>query len=135
MIPVFIAATFFTALLIVDFTSGNTRHIGFHFTGGLLALLGIYTLCSFFGPVAGWIFLAIPFLVILLGGLHAWTRTRKDALVPRGTSEQENACPPPPCTRAAVPSAVAALPRVPPQNRLDSCTPVPKPKPTCVSQV
>lgn len=141
-LPAFIAAAFFTALIVVDMTARNTAHVGFHITSGVLCVLGIFALCTFFGPMAGWVFLSIPLVVLLIGGLHSWSRARKDALFADNTTgstpaaeDEECECPKRPrCGSAGpvIPSGVASIPVVPKRNNLDSCTPVPQKKKKCV---
>lgn len=65
-------AAIFTALIINDLINGDYRPIVLHLFGGAFVTLGILTLCQYIGDYAGWIFLAIPVVVILIGTILEW---------------------------------------------------------------
>jgi hypothetical protein len=129
-------AAIFTALLVLDIVNKNYNNIGLHISGGIFSVIGIFVICNALGDLAGWAFLAIPFIVLLVGFLMLWVDGRKDSVEPEpDTSRLCNSCstmpcqcgswarppPPPPCkasSQTVLPPSVTTMPARPLESNI-----------------
>lgn len=75
-------AAIFTALIVLDIVNKSYNDILLHVSGGVFSVLGIFVICNALGNTAGWGFLAVPFIVLLIGFLLIWIDGRKDPVQP-----------------------------------------------------
>lgn len=73
-----VAASIFTALIVLDIYNKNYKDIFFHITTGIISVIGLYAMCSYTGDMGGWALLAIPFLVLIIGFYIQWAETHPD---------------------------------------------------------
>ena len=125
-------AAIFTALVVLDIVNKNYNNIGLHVSGGIFSVVGIFVICNALGDFAGWIFLGIPFLVLLVGFLMLWVDGRKDSVESNSECQRPKTCnscgimpcrctrprppPPPPCkasSQTVLPPSVTTLPARP----------------------
>jgi len=129
-------AAIFTALVVLDIVNKNYNTLGLHISGGIFSVIGIFVICNALGDLAGWIFLGIPFVVLLVGFLMLWIDGRKDSVEPEpDTSSLCNSCstmpcrcgtwarppPPPPCrasSQTVLPPSVTNVPARPLESNI-----------------
>lgn len=94
--PAIFTTAMFTALFVLDLITKNYNDIGFHISGGVFSVLGIYTACQLAGEMAGWALLAIPFVFLIIGLGLIWADSQKDPKPPVNPAPV-NPCPCPYC--------------------------------------
>lgn len=87
-----VAGAIFTALIVLDIYNKNYKDIFFHIVTGILAVLGLFTMCSYTGDSGGWALLAIPFLVLIIGFYIQWAETQKPSQPVQQQEQQDSCC-------------------------------------------
>lgn len=94
--PAIFTAAIFTALIVLDLVYKNYKDVGFHLSGGIFSVIGLYTACELGGEGMAWILLGIPFLFLLIGLIMIWVDSQKQApspYVPAPQPQPECPCP------------------------------------------
>lgn len=94
-----VAGAIFTALIVLDIYNKNYKDIFFHITTGIIAVVGLFAMCSFTGDMGGWALLAVPFLVLIIGFYIQWAEVQKPIQTEVVKEEEPccNACAECPC--------------------------------------
>ena len=88
------AAAIFTALVVIDIYNKNYKDIVFHIVGGIVAILGLNTMCDLTSDLGGWVLLGIPFFVLIIGFYIQWAEgQRPTPTAPAPNLSADNCCP------------------------------------------
>ena len=72
-LPAYTTGALFTSLILIDLFRRDWRQIPGRFLFGAFAVLVMTYICQSYGPTLGWVLLAIPTFVLVVGLFYVWS--------------------------------------------------------------